>query len=337
MTALPRLGFLGLGWIGRHRLRAILAAGAGQAVALSDPSPDAAREAAAIAPGAVIVDGLEAMLAMRLDGVVIATPSALHAGQAIAALDRGAAVFCQKPLARNAAEAARVVDAARRANRSLGLDLSYRHTAAMQRLLALVREGGIGRVFAADLTFHNAYGPDKPWFYDVALSGGGCVMDLGVHLIDLALWTLDFPAVVAVHSQLRAGGEPLPTPRTGVEDFCLATLVLEGGVVLRLACSWKLHAGCEAEIRASFWGSEGGAAMRNIDGSFYDFTGERYHGTHCKTLAMPPDEWGGRATIDWARSISAGFSPEAERFVTVAEVIDRIYAAAEDPAQARSR
>jgi predicted dehydrogenase len=48
-------------------------------------------------------------------------------------------------------------------------------------------------VFAVDLVFHNAYGPDKPWFYDPELSGGGCVMDLGVHLVDLALWSLDFP------------------------------------------------------------------------------------------------------------------------------------------------
>jgi predicted dehydrogenase len=48
-------------------------------------------------------------------------------------------------------------------------------------------------VRAVDLTFHNAYGPDKPWFYDPAQSGGGCVMDLGVHLVDLALWTLGWP------------------------------------------------------------------------------------------------------------------------------------------------
>jgi predicted dehydrogenase len=63
-----------------------------------------------------------------------------------------------------------------------------------------MRSGELGRVFAVDLVFHNAYGPDKPWFYDPELAGGGCVMDLGVHLVDLALWSLDFPGVTAVTS-----------------------------------------------------------------------------------------------------------------------------------------
>ena len=325
MSGPPCLGFLGLGWIGRHRMRAIVEAGAGVAIAIADPSADAVREAAAIVPDARIVDGLDAMLAMGLAGVVIATPSALHAAQAIQALHAGVAVFCQKPLGRNAAEAAAVVDAARIAGRRLGLDLSYRHTAAMARLRELVRSGGIGRGVGADLTFHNAYGPDKPWFYDVALSGGGCVMDLGVHLIDLALWTLDFPVVTHIESHLRAGGEPLPGPRAGVEDFCLATLTLETGAVLRLACSWKLHAGCDAEIGATFWGTEGSAALRNVAGSFYDFTAEHNRGTQRAMLATPPDDWGGRAAIAWARALGQGFDPEAERFVTVASVIDGIY------------
>jgi predicted dehydrogenase len=264
---------------------------------------------------------------MGLDGVVIATPSALHAAQSIQALRADVAVFCQKPLGRNASEARAVVDAARAVDRRLGLDLSYRHTAAMQRLRDLIRAGGIGRVFAADLTFHNAYGPDKPWFYDVGLAGGGCVMDLGVHLIDLALWALDFSKVAAVESQLRAGGERLLGPRSEVEDFCIATIVLENGVVLRLACSWKLHAGYDADIRAEFWGTEGGATMRNIDGSFYDFSSEHNRGTHRETLSLPPDDWGGRAAIEWARRIHSGFDPEAEHFVTVARVIDGIYEA----------
>ena len=50
-------------------------------------------------------------------------------------------------------------------------------------------------MYAVELAFHNAYGPDKEWFYDRRVSGGGCVVDLGVHLIDLALWTLGFPDV----------------------------------------------------------------------------------------------------------------------------------------------
>ncbi|WP_174297746.1 Gfo/Idh/MocA family oxidoreductase, partial [Sphingomonas bacterium] len=103
---LPRIGFLGTGWIGRHRMAAMLATGVVEAAAIADASPDAAAQAQALAPGATLVDGLDAMLALGLDGIVIATPSALHADQSIAALAAGAAVFCQKPLGRSAAETA---------------------------------------------------------------------------------------------------------------------------------------------------------------------------------------------------------------------------------------
>src|SRR3712207_6976378 len=79
----------------------------------------------------------------------------------------------------------------------------------MRAIREIVQSGGLGRTYAVDLVFHNAYGPDKPWFYDPALSGGGCVMDLGVHLVDLALWSLNNPSIASVTGKLFAGGAPL--------------------------------------------------------------------------------------------------------------------------------
>ena len=327
----PRVGFLGTGWIGRHRMEAMLATGGLEAAAIADPSAEMRDAALALAPDARIVDGLDAMLAMRLDGVVIATPSALHAEQSIRALEAGAAVFCQKPLGRDAAEARAVVAAAQAADRLLSVDFSYRFTQGMAAIAALVREGALGRVQAIDLVFHNAYGPDKPWFYNRAQSGGGCVMDLGVHLVDLALWAMDFPKLAqAPVAQLYAGGAPIAAGSDAVEDLALASFVLDGGTSVRLACSWRLHAGREAEISAAFYGTHGGAALRNVDGSFYDFTAERFSGTGSEVLASPPDAWGGRAAADWARRLGEGtrFDAEAARLVSVAEVVDAIYAAA---------
>ncbi|MGN6377307.1 MAG: Gfo/Idh/MocA family protein [Sphingomonas sp.] len=324
----PRVGFLGTGWIGRHRMEAMIASGAIEAAAICDPSDVCRSEAAKAAPGAAIVDSLDAMLDMGLDGVVIATPSALHAEQSIRALQRGAAVFCQKPLGRNADEARAVVEAARKADRLLSVDFSYRLTAAMQAIAPLVSNGELGDIFAVDLVFHNAYGPDKDWFYDRAQSGGGCVVDLGVHLIDLALWTLDFPEVAKVHSSLFSGGRPLD-PAAGVEDYATAELRTAGGGSVRLACSWRLPAGRDAIIEAQFYGTRGGAALRNVDGSFYDFVAERYDGTATQQLSSPPDAWGGRAAVDWAERLARGpgFDEAAGALVKVAEVIDRIYAA----------
>jgi predicted dehydrogenase len=321
-----RLGFLGTGWIGRHRMAAMLATGLVTAAAICDPSPECMDEAAKLAPGALRVGSLDEMLAMGLDGVVIATPSALHAAQAVQALKAGVAVFCQKPLGRDLAETQGVIDTAREADRLLGVDLSYRHTDAMRAITPLVEGGALGTVFAVDLTFHNAYGPDKPWFYDPAQSGGGCVVDLGVHLVDLALWALGFPEVADVSATLLSGAAPLK-PGT-VEDYAVAAFTA-GGVSVRLACSWRLHAGRDAVIEAAFYGTDGGATLRNVDGSFYDLTAERFEGTATTALAAPGDAWGGRAAVAWVEALafSKTFDPAAEHFAASARVLDAIYAA----------
>lgn len=324
----PRIGFLGTGWIGRHRMAAMVGSGMVDAVAIADPSADMLAEAQAVAPAATVCATLDDMLALGLDGVVIATPSALHAAQSIRALEAGTAVFCQKPLGRDAMETAAVVDAARRADRLLGVDLSYRHTAGMRAIAPLVRGGALGRLFAIDLTFHNAYGPDKPWFYDRAQSGGGCAMDLGIHLADLALWLGGGARVAAVDAALYAGG--LPLTGEAVEDYAAATVRLDNDVTVRLACSWRLHAGQDAVIEAAFYGTDGGAALRNVAGSFYDFTAEHFRGTTRETLAVPPDDWGGRAAIDWATRLARGDRFDADaagEFVATARVLDAIYAA----------
>lgn len=324
---MKRVGFLGVGRIGLHRMRAMLKTGAVEAAGVADPSPEGVAEALALAPVAIPVADLDALLALELDGIVIATPSALHAEQSIAALNAGCAVFCQKPLGRTADEARAVVEAARAADRLLSVDFSYRFTQGVRRIRELIEAGELGRVFAIDLTFHNAYGPDKPWFFDRALSGGGCVMDLGVHLVDLALLMLGWPEVEAVSSNLFAAGEPLASDDERVEDYAVATLTLKGGAVVRLACSWNVSAGQDAVIEAVAFGTAGGARLSNRGGDFFDFTAERFRGTGRELLSAPPDAWGGRAAADWAQRLAAGerFDPQAERLVEVARVLDRIY------------
>jgi hypothetical protein len=107
----------------------------------------------------------------------------------------------------------------------------------------------------------------------------------------------------------------------------MATLTTAGGAVVRLACSWNLPAGRDAVIGAEFVGTEGSAALTNVNGSFYDFMAERRRGTAREILSAPPDDWGGRAAVEWARRLGAGegYDPSAERLVAVAEVVDAIY------------
>jgi predicted dehydrogenase len=288
----PRLGFAGVGWIGHARMRALLESGEGIVAAIADPASELRAKAGALAPNAQLCNSFEALLELPLEGIVIATPSALHAPQARLALERGMGVFCQKPLGRTAEETRNVVQAARRADRLLSLDLSYRCTAGMRAIRELIASGELGEIYSARLVFHNAYGPDKSWYYDVAQAGGGCVMDLGVHLVDLALWTLDFPEVEHVRSALYANGQRL-SPGSGTsEDFAAVQLQTRSGASLDLACSWNLPAGQDAVISAEFYGARGGALLSNVNGSFYDFRAERLGRQQRWTLAAPPDDWG---------------------------------------------
>lgn len=324
----PRLGFVGVGWIGRSRMEAIATADVADITAIVEPAAPMAEAAAQLAPGAEILPSLDDLLGGDdIDGVVIATPSAFHCEQAIRALDRGISVFCQKPLGRTAAEVRAAVAAARKADRLLAVDMCYRYTDAMRKIGALVRGGQLGHVYAAELVFHNAYGPDKSWFYDPKLAGGGCVMDLGVHLVDLALSILDHPAVHAVSSNLYSGGRRLGDDPAEIEDYATATIELANGATVALSCSWNLHAGQDAVISASFHGTRGGTAMRNVNGSFYDFIAELYDGTNRRYLSEPPDPWGGRAAVDWAARLARGdrYDPSIEQLCQVADVLDRIY------------
>jgi predicted dehydrogenase len=325
-----RLGFVGVGWIGRNRLEAVVADGSGTVAAVADASAEAA-EAVAGEHGAPVVE-VDALLSggVDVDGVVIATPSGLHAAQAAAALEAGLPVFCQKPLGRTAAECRTVVDAARRADRLLGVDLSYRFVAAAVAVRDQLAAAAIGPVFATELVFHNAYGPgpEKAWSADPALAGGGCVIDLGIHLVDLALWALgDGAKVEGVRARLFAGGRPLGPDPTEVEDHAVALLELADGGVVDLACSWHHSGGRDADIRVAFHGPEGTLEVANVDGSFYDFRGLLHRGTSTTVLVEPPDAWGGRAAVAWARRVAAGgrFDPANEELVAVAEVLDRVY------------
>lgn len=327
----PTVGFLGTGWIGRARLASVVESGRAEVVGVADPSPRARAAALELAPGAAALPELGALLELQPDGVVIASPSALHAGQVGRALRHGAAVFCQKPLGRSEAEARLLVDTARRNDRLLHVDLSYRHVGGIPALRELVHEGGIGRVFAVDLTFHNAWGPEGEWFYSRRQAGGGCLLDLGTHLVDLALWVLDHPEPRSVRAHLFREGRPLDPSGDGVEDFAAAEVELGDGVLLRLSCSWNLSAGRDAVIQADFHGTEGGASLRNVDGSFYDFGVERYSGTHRSSLVegggVAPTSWGGGAILQWVDRLRRGgfYDRSVEEILPVTRLLDRMY------------
>ncbi len=194
-----------------------------------------------------------------VDAVMICTPNFCHAPQALAALEAGKHVLVQKPLALTAAQARCVVDAADRTGKALVVDYSYRFLETIRWLEeALPR---IGRVQSAAARFHNIYGPGKPWCFSRAQSGGGALIDLGVHLIDLALALLRPRRSELTRAQFHGHHE--------VESDARLELALDG-VPLDIAVSWNAPMP-QTEIGLIFEGERGRAAWQNVDGSFFCF------------------------------------------------------------------
>ena len=120
----------------------------------------------------------------------------------------------------------------------------------------------------------------------------------------------------------------MTTSNDQVEDYASLNMVSGSGTLINLECSWHISAGQDAVIKATFYGTKGGAAFKNVNGSFYDFKAEKYHGTQTEILVSPPDDWSGRAGSVWAQQLIEGkkHDPKAgEEFIKTAEVIDRIY------------
>ena len=132
-----------------------------------------------------------------LDIVSIGAPNHLHAPIAIAALEGGRHVLCEKPLARNGAEAQRIVDAAREADRAVHIAFTQRERGDVQALKRHVDEGNLGRIYHAKATWmrRNGIPGMGGWFTSKELAGGGPLIDLGVHMVDMALYLMGEPEV----------------------------------------------------------------------------------------------------------------------------------------------
>lgn len=324
---LPKLGFLGVGWIGKNRMEALFSNKLTEKISVFDPDELSVQEALRAVPSAKVLQSYDDLLKEEIDGVVIASPSALHAKQAIQALEHGKAVFCQKPLGRNLGETKAVVHKAKQSDKLLAVDYSYRYTQGISAIKDLLEKGKLGKIYAVEAVFHNAYGPDKAWFYDSDLSGGGCLIDLGSHLIDLVLYLFNAPSIEVRDANLLSKGKPVLSFGERVEDFAEAQLRTSTGVSVRMACSWKLPVGKDAEIYLKLYGTEGGAGFHNVNGSFYDFQTDIYTRNSTETVVTPPDDWGGRAIQRWAKQLiqKNTFNNDNYELIKSASLLEDIY------------
>ncbi len=276
-----RIGVIGLG-MGRHHIASYLKHRAAQVVALADP--DAARLeeiGGKFEVPARYTDGLEMIAREELDVVSVATPNRFHAPLTIAAFKAGAHVLCEKPMAMNTAEARAMLAAARRARRRLMINFSYRFSAASQQLRREVDRGILGDVYFARTVWHRRRGIPRfgGWFGQRALSGGGPLIDLGVHRLDLALWLMDYPQPEWI---MGAAYDPIArrlareqNVQFDVEDFASGFIRFRNGASLVVEASWAANI-AEAELMETrLFGTRGGLVQRNLEGT-YKFEAETF-------------------------------------------------------------
>lgn len=173
-----------------------------------------------------------------LDGIVICTPSHLHEPQAIAALDSGKHVLVEKPLALDAAGAARVIDAAERGGRKLIVAMNNRYRPDTLALRPFAQGGELGEIFLARGAWLNRKTRvvRPTWRHRRRTAGGGAMMDLGVQTLDLCMWMIGFPSVHSVISHMHTG------EGMEVEDTAAMLLRLKNGAGVSLTVSWSLVA-----------------------------------------------------------------------------------------------
>lgn len=210
-----------------------------------------------------------------IDAVSVALPNDLHAPVAIAALEAGKHVLCEKPLAINGVAAQQIIDAAERNGRKLMVCFNYRYRPDARWLKQLIADGQMGKLYFAKAGWlRNSGIPGLGgWFTRKQRSGGGPLIDLGVHMLDLSLWLLDYPAVKSVSGITFAefgsrgvktfGGRFVnPGSAFDVEDLAAALIRFTDGTALQLEVSWASHtkAGRD-DYFVTLYGNQGGADL----------------------------------------------------------------------------
>lgn len=169
-----------------------------------------------------------------VDAVVICTPNDTHEELVVGALEAGMHVLCERPLSTDSESAARMIEAARRAERQLMVAMNQRFRFDVRAIRQFVGSGELGEVFFVRAAWLNQRfrRPQGGWRRDRTRAGGGVLMDLGVQAIDLTLWLLGFPRVERAVARFHGTGS--------VEDSAVVLLALEGAATASIEVTWEL-------------------------------------------------------------------------------------------------
>ena len=274
----------------------------------------------------------------ELDAVAICTPPNAHVPLTVQALQRGLPVLCEKPAAPNAAGAIEMVRAARQADRILMIGFQHRFSRAEKALKRVIDAGELGDIYYSRAQSLRRRGiPGWGLFTNKEVSGGGPMMDIGVHVLDQTIYLLGNPTPVSVFgSTFRKLGTrpgfnafgPWDPTKFEVEDFATASIKFSNGSTLLLEASWALNIPTNVH-NVLLCGTEGGAELSPLKiyterhGMLFDMTlpesGQRGNeSAHDKKIAH------------FVRCIEQGTQPitTPSEIINVALIIDAVYASA---------
>jgi predicted dehydrogenase len=284
-----RVGVIGLG-LGRHHLAGYMSNENVNVVGIADVNAELLRTVAQEYKIPNTYTSYRDLLKAQPDLVTIALPNYLHAPAAIDALKAGVHVLCEKPMAMNAAEAQRMVNAAHNNKRYLMIALNNRFRAEAQVLKTLIEEDVLGEIYYAKTGWLRRRGIPGAgsWFTQKAKSGGGPLIDLGVHMIDLTRWLMGNPKPKSVLGATYAKFSDTEQGIIDVEDLATAFIKLEGGISLIAETSWASYVPSEGAY-VKLIGTKGGAEIIGDKLTIYT----EMHGQQVDiTPAYTPLSWG---------------------------------------------
>jgi predicted dehydrogenase len=273
-----KVGVIGAGGMLRYHADGFRKAGA-TVTAVADPAPGAAERATKLWDIEGAYDSVEDMLANAdIDAVSIIVPNKFHKPLAIQCLQAGKHVFSEKPPALNAAEVQEMIDAANAAGKKLMFNFNNRARPESIAMKKYAADGTVGKINSAQAKWIRRTGIPGfgGWFTTKALSGGGPVIDL-LHMIDLALYFMDYPEPAHVLAQTFndhitdkgfKGPWGIPDKADGINDVEAAAhgfVTFKTGQVLTLQVSWAEMIKRE-EVSVVFQGTKAGGKVERLFG-----------------------------------------------------------------------
>lgn len=326
--------------MGRNHARSFHSHPDSKLVAVVDMNPERFEEFTPIVgPENCFSDYQEMLQKAKPDVVSIALPNSLHAPVTIDCLEAGAHVLCEKPMAMNVEQALQMRDAAAKTGKTLGINLSTRFGKGNQVLKELADEGVLGTPYHAFTRWTRADGIPGfgGWFGQKKLSGGGPLIDLGVHRIDVAAWLMGSPKPLTVsgmaHSLL---GVPLAREQGkafDVEDYASGFVRFEGNISMVFEVSWAGFQAEKEQIAFRVMGTEGGFKQGYLPGAkesdtYYVFRkAGRMMVSH---LVTPPSEKPNsyEAFVNAIRD-NTPYAATAEDGIKIQMILDALYESSE--------